>query len=281
MGTYEISMGLLFGLIGTITLHLAKAMERHGIDLFNRKMSREEKGKKPLIWFIGFGLNFTQSIWQLLGTAFAPASVYVSVFGMGLVIVLVYSVRILKEEMTKWDWIGSGLIIFGTVFVGFLLFNRAEVIAPTINYDAFTILMISSAIILSSIILFSYLRKAAISLLFGLVAGSCGAIDNVLKHSGLQERNIWIILTSFAIGSAGFLITQWGYVNKADASKLVPAYNSSYMIIPVLFEAWIIISPFTQVTIPQLIAIAVIIIGIVFMTAIKKWKTGAKSVILK
>jgi drug/metabolite transporter (DMT)-like permease len=276
LAAFEISMGLLFGLIGTITLHLAKAMERHGIDLFNRKMSRTEKGKKPLIWFIGFGLNNTQFIWQLIGNSFAPASVYVSVFGVGLVIVLIYSVRILKEQMTHWDWIGSGLILFGTLFVGFLLFNRPEIIAPMVNYDAFTILMIASAIILTSMIAFSYWRKKAISLFFGLAAGSCGAIDNVLKHSGIEEGNIWIIVVSFAIGFGGFLITQWGYINKADASKLVPAYNASYIIIPVLFESWIIVSIFTQITIPQIIGISIIILGIIFMTAIKKWKIGSK-----
>jgi drug/metabolite transporter (DMT)-like permease len=277
MGAFEISMCLLFGLIGTITLHLAKALERHGIDLFNRKMSRQEKGKKPLIWFIGFGLNNTQFIWQLIGNSFAPAGVYVSVFGIGLVIVLLYSVRILKEEMTKWDWMGSCLIMVGTLLVGFLLFNRPEIVAPAINYEAFTILMISSAIVLTSLLAFSYWRKTAISLFFGLVAGSCGAIDNILKHSGLQVGYLWILAVSFVIGFLAFLITQWGFANKADASKLVPAYNSSYIIIPVLFEAVIIVSPFTQIQPLQLLAIAIIILGVVCMTAIKKWKLGSKS----
>ncbi len=267
-------MGLLFGLIGTTTLHLAKAMERHGIDLFDRKMSKQQKGKKPLIWFIGFALNNTQLVWQLCGNYFAPASVYVSVFGIGLVLLLFYSIRILKEKMTPWDWIGSGLIIFGTICVGVLLFMRPEIGTPVVNFNAFYVLMISSAIVLTTMLLFSYFTKTAISLIFGLVAGSCGAIDNIFKHTGLQEGNIWIVAISFGIGFLGFLITQWGFVHKADASKLVPAYNSSYIIIPVVFESFIIMSPFTKITNLQLVAIAIIIIGIIFMTAIKKWRTG-------
>ncbi len=277
MTAFDIAMGLLFGLIGTITLHIAKAMERHGIELFDRKKSMKEKGKKPLIWFIGFGLNNTQFIWQLSGTYFAPAGVYVSVFGIGLIFLLIYSIKILHEIMTLWDWIGAGLIILGTLISGFLLFNRPEIENPIINYNAFSFLMISTTIILTSMILYSYLRKTAISLFFGLVAGTCGGIDNLLKHSGLQEGNIWIVVISFAVGTAGFLFTQWGFANQADASKLVPAYNSSYIVIPIIFESIIIVSPFTQITPLQIVAICIIILGIICMTAIKKWQSRAIS----
>ena len=144
MSDFGIAMGILFGLIGTCALHLAKSMERHGIELFDRTKSLKEKGKKPIIWFIGVGLNFTSFLWQSIGTYFAESSVYVSMFGIGLVVLLIYSVRILNEKMTQWDWLGSGLILFGTVFMGILIFNRPTIESPVINYDAFNILMISS-----------------------------------------------------------------------------------------------------------------------------------------
>ncbi len=278
MSVFGIALGLLFGLIATIILHLAKAMERHGIEIFDRTKSLKEKGKKPLIWFIGFGLNNTMAIWQLAGTYFAPASVFVSVFGMGLVVVLIYSTRILNEKMTRWNWIGASLIIAGTLFSGILLFNRPEITSPVLNYDAFKALMIGSAVVLGSIIVFSHFTNKAVSLLFGLVAGSCGGLDNVLKHSGFQEGNIWIILISFGVGFLGFLFTQWGFAKKADASKLVPAYNSSYIILPIVFESIIIVSVFTRITPLQVVAIAIIIIGITFMTAIKKWQSPKESV---
>ncbi|NVM29213.1 MAG: EamA family transporter [Candidatus Helarchaeota archaeon] len=281
VGAFDLAMCMFFGLIGTTTLHLAKAMERHGIEIFDRKKTFKEKGKKPLIWFIGFGLNNTQFIWQLFGNSFAPASVYVSVFGIGLVLLLFYSVRILNEKMTKWDWIGSGLIILGTLLVGFILFNRPEV-TPTINYNTFTALMIASAIVIPTIVIVSRLRRIWISLLFGLAAGACGGIDNILKHSGLQEGNWWIIGISFAIGGCAFLITQWGFANKADASKLVPAFNATYIIVPIMFEAFIITNFITQLTSLQIaaliVAIGIIIAGMIFMTAIKKWKSPPESV---
>ncbi|MHA1265875.1 MAG: EamA family transporter [Candidatus Helarchaeota archaeon] len=277
MTTFGIALGILFGLIGTATLHLAKAMERHGIELFDRKKTRAEKGKKPLIWFIGFGLNNTSPLWQFLGTMFAAASVYVSVFGMGLVITLIYSVKILKEKMTKWDWIGSGLIIAGTLFIGFLLFNRPSLENPPVDYNAFMYIMIFSTMIFIVMIIVSYSKKIGISLFFGLVAGACGGIDNVFKHAGFKEGNLWIFFASFGIGFMGFLITQWGFANKADASKLVPAYNSTYIILPIIFESFIILSPFTQITPLQIGGIAIIITGILCMTAIKKWRAPLDS----
>lgn len=39
-----IVLGLLFGIINTMLLHLAKAMERYGIEIYSRKKSLKEKG---------------------------------------------------------------------------------------------------------------------------------------------------------------------------------------------------------------------------------------------
>ena len=72
------------------------------------------------------------------------------------------------------------------------------------------------------------------------------------------------------MGMFGFLITQWGFANKADASKLVPAYNSAYIIMPIIFEAVIVMSAFTQITPLQVVAIIIICIGMIIMTAVKK-----------
>ena len=86
----SVILGLIFGIINTLTLHLAKAMERHGIEIFSRKKSFKEKGKKPLIYIIGFILNNTIFIWQILGTTFASAAVFSSVFGLGLILLMIY-----------------------------------------------------------------------------------------------------------------------------------------------------------------------------------------------
>jgi len=43
----SVALGLLFGIINTLVLHLAKGKERHGIEIFSIKKSFKEKGKKP------------------------------------------------------------------------------------------------------------------------------------------------------------------------------------------------------------------------------------------
>ena len=121
-------------------------------------------------------------------------------------------------------------------------------------------------------------REKRISLFFGLAAGTCGSIDNVWKHLGLSQGDIIVVLISFGIGGLALLITQWGFANKADASKLVPFYNSTYIIIPILFESMIIPSASTQIEPLQIIAIVIIIFGIFSMTAIKKWQLGDEEI---
>ncbi|MHA1378424.1 MAG: EamA family transporter [Candidatus Helarchaeota archaeon] len=273
---FNIILGLLFGLLGTCILHLSKSMERHGIEIFDTKKELKEKDKKPLIWMIGFILNNTIFIYQLAGTYYANASVYSSVFGVGLIVLLIYSINILKEKLSKWDWLGSGLIIIGTLLIGITFISRSqEFLTPSINWDVFFTLMVVSTIIFSIMLIFGrFVEKRSIPLLFGLVAGSLGSMDNIWKHLGLTTGNFYITILSFALGGLSFLTTQWGFANQADASKLVPCYNSAYIIIPVLFESWIIPSISTQIQFLQIFAMVIIIIGIFSMTAIKKWWIG-------
>ena len=96
---YFIIIGLFLGLLNTCQLHLAKAMERHGIEIFSRDKSFKEKGKKPLIYIIGLILNNTLFMYAFIALSFASASVFNSVFGVGLIVLMLYSHFILKEEI--------------------------------------------------------------------------------------------------------------------------------------------------------------------------------------
>ena len=85
----NILLGILFGIINTLILHLAKAMERHGIETFSKDKTLKEKGKKPTIYVIGFILNNTVFVWQIIGINFASATVFSSVFGLGLILLMI------------------------------------------------------------------------------------------------------------------------------------------------------------------------------------------------
>lgn len=276
-----IILGLLFGIVNTMVLHLAKAMERHGIEIFSRKKSFKEKGKKPLIYIIGFALNNTVVIWQILGTTFAPATVFSSVFGLGLILLMLYSHYILHEEFKTPELIGATLIVIGTTMVGFLY-----IIEPpetgVINYPNFFILLIVISIIFTLLISFSWKTKIGIAFIFGAVAGTLGGMDNVFKRMGLTSSNLIeafagvfrlevlsiIFVISFFLGLLALTLTQIGFAKGADASRLVPMYNSLYIAASVIFE--LIIIEGATISIGVIISIIVIIVGVFLMNIFKK-----------
>jgi drug/metabolite transporter (DMT)-like permease len=279
----SVILGLLFGIISTLVLHLAKAMERHGIEIFSRKKSFKEKGKKPLIYIIGFILNNTVMIWQIIGTTFASAAVFSSVFGLGLILLMLYSRYILHEEITKIELLGAILIIIGTTLVG-LFYIMEPPVTGAINYVMFFILIIITIILFSFLIGFSWKTKIAIAFIFGAVAGTFGGLDNVLKRIGLSSSNFiealagllrleldsFIFLFSFLAGFFALILTQIGFAKGADASRLVPMYNSLYISAPVLFELLIVEG--ASISIGIILSIIVIIIGVFLMNIFKKKK---------
>jgi len=275
-----IFLGLIFGIVNTMILHLSKAMERHGIEIFSRKKSFKEKGKKPLIYIIGFALNNTVPIWQIIGTTFASAAVFSSVFGLGLILLMIYSHYILHEEIIKQELIGAILIIIGTTIVGFLYIIEPP-LSGAIIYPNFFILLIVITIIFSLFISFSLKKKFAIAFIFGAVAGTFGGMDNVFKRMGLSSSNFIealagvfrgellsiIFLISFLLGFLALIITQVGFAKGADASKLVPMYNSLYIIAPIVIE--LIIIENATVSIGLILSLVLIVVGIFLMNIFK------------
>ncbi|MFX0037309.1 MAG: hypothetical protein ACFE9I_16935 [Candidatus Hermodarchaeota archaeon] len=277
----SVVLGIFFGILNTLVLHLAKAMERHGIEIFSRKKSFKEKGKKPLIYIIGFTLNNTVFIWQILGTSFASAAVFSSVFGMGLILLMLYSHYILHEEIIKSELAGAILIIVGTTMVGFFYIIEPP-ISGNVNYVNFFILIIVLIILFSVLIGYSWRTRIAVAFIFGAVAGTLGGTDNVLKRIGLTSNNFlevlagilqleldsFIFLFSFLAGFFAMILTQIGFAKGADASRLVPMYNSLYIAAPVAFE--LIIVEGATISIGIILSILIIIVGVFLMNIFKK-----------
>ncbi|MFX1390368.1 MAG: EamA family transporter [Promethearchaeota archaeon] len=279
----SVILGLIFGVINTLVLHLAKSMERHGIEIFSRKKSFKEKGKKPLIYIIGFMLNNTIFIWQILGTTFASATIFSSVFGLGLILLMIYSHYILHEEIDNKELIGAVLIIIGTTSVGIFYVIEPEIIG-TVNYLNFFILIIVLIVLFSFLIGFSWKTRIAIAFIFGSVAGTLGGTDNVLKRIGLSSSNFldalggvfrleidsFIFLFSFLAGIMALILTQIGFAKGANASKLVPMYNSLYIAAPAAFE--LIIVEGATLSVGVIISIVLVIIGVFIMNLFKETK---------
>ncbi|MFO8020293.1 MAG: hypothetical protein R6U96_16840 [Promethearchaeia archaeon] len=283
---FAVLLGLLFGIIFSNILHLAKAMEKHGLTLLlsreegEEELTFKEKAKKSPIYIVGLILNNTVFVWQFIGVSFSSAAVFSSMFGTGLIVLMLYSHYILEENIIKTELIGAFLIMMGTIMIGVL-----HIIQPPPNenflYSRFYIILFVLGVVFTSLIIFSSKTRIGVAIIFGSIAGSFGGMDNIFKRMSLKDMSLleviegvfklnpvsYIFLFSFIIAGLAFALTQIGFGLNADASKLVPMYNSFYICAPIFIE--LIIVEDATISVAKLIAIGVIIVGIFVMNVFK------------
>ncbi len=283
----------MFGIISTVLLHIAKAMERQGIEIFDQikaKLTRQDvpeaaKGlKKPTIYLVGFVLNNLTFLWMMLANMFGPSYLFTNMFGLGLIALMLYSAKILREPIQKVEYWGAAVIIAGSLILAIeTIFARD----PLINYSTMNLGMAWIVIavfmgIFGGLLVFSIKTRKGVGVLFGLFAGGCGGLDPILKGIGQQIGGFsgflpstpegWIaFLPSFIVSTLAFWVTQWGFARKARASVLVPCYNSCYIVLPIILNlvAW----PGFGLFWSTYVGLILVLVGIILMQAFKKSNT--------
>jgi multidrug transporter EmrE-like cation transporter len=278
---------ILLGILSSTQIHLAKALERQGIEVFDQLRlrfqgkSQAELGglKKPFIYSLGLFLNFTVFIYAMFVVPLGgTTALFTSMYGMGLVALLGYSAWVMKEHITRLELIGCVAIMVGTLVIGVENIYRP---APQMSQMSIAPALISILILLSgciALVVTGQLRRNPnlVGLTFGLAAGILGCLDPFLKGlsqaAGGADRFLpqipfgWIILvSSFLVGQMAMIITQWGFIHRARANSLVPAYNCSYIIVPILLQALHL--PGYTLYFSTLLGLGLIIAGIVTMRA--------------
>ncbi len=283
------TLAILLGILSTIQVHLAKAFERQGIEALDQLRARIRRAeepvvgdvRKPIIYTIGVILNNTVFIYPLIAQQHAPPAVFTSMFGVGLVALMFYAWKVLKERITREIALGAAAIVIGTLIIGLESIWRGEydrsgmAVGPTLAFAAgFFALGLILALIAS--------RQRDVTLIgfvFGFFAGGCGSLDPFLKGvaqnlSGRPEfiptspLGILVFVPSFIIGFLGFLITQVGFAKRAPASVLVPVYNATYILLPVALQS--VLLPSYRLYASTVPGIALILAGVVLMRGLRR-----------
>ncbi len=283
------TLAILLGILSTVQVHLAKAFERQGIEALDRLRARVRRAdepvagdrRKPIIYTVGVILNNTVFIYPLLAQQHAPPAVFTSMFGVGLVALMLYAWRVLREPITRQMAFGAAAIVVGTLVIGVESIWRGEydrsgmAVGPTLAAAAgFFVLGLLLALIAS--------RRRDVKLIgfaFGFFAGGCGSLDPFLKGvaqnlSGRPEfiptspLGMLVFVPSFVIGFLAFLITQIGFAQRAPASVLVPVYNATYILLPVALQA--VLLPTYRLYASTVLGIALILIGVVLMRGLRR-----------
>jgi len=257
----NIPLVLLLGLISTLQTHLAKALERQGIEVFEQIKAKLQKTgqpvesglKKPLIYTIGLFLNNTVFVWAVLAQPHGPPALFTSVFGMGLVFLMGYAALVLKEKISGRELLGAAAIVTGTLVVGFENISRPEADRFAMNLTPM-LLALAVWLTLSLVFVLASLRTGSLhptALAFGLLAGGLGSLDPFFKgigqnyggQPGLLPSNVTgaiFFASSFVVGFLAFVTTQIGFARKVRASLLVPAYNAAFIGLPVVWQSFLL-----------------------------------------
>lgn len=239
---------IFLGVVNTSLLHLAKAMQKHGI---NRHHQWQEDGidkRISVIYLVGLFLNQTPLIWGTLAGKYGSTELFTSMFPLGLIILVLYANLILKEPITANEILGIFIVIVGIGFISYENLYRIKsdyLIDTSITFTLIMIILAFSIIL----ILFGFKTKknALITLIFGFCAGGLGSLDPVLKSSGIQINNTgnifpnnvigWVFyLLSFLFGFLSVFLTQIGFRKGARASVLVPFSSIGYVVLPLLLQ---------------------------------------------
>ena len=271
------ALGMLFGLLNTSAIHVAKSMQRHGINTLRwRSLSREERsGKHAVIYLVGVVVNNTSSVWLILANRFAAPAYATGMFGLGLVLLLFYSSVVLGERVHWVNYVGAVLVVVGTAAFSLHAIGGSQVQAmldprAVALFCALYFLPVGALVFLGV----RTGRRHLMGFSFGLMTGSMASIDPVLKSIGQTAGGAasilpavswgWIpFVLSFPLGIGAFFLSQYAFYRGATASDTVSAHSSLYVLLPVVVQ--IVALPGYRVTPVLIIGIAAIVTGIGLM----------------
>lgn len=257
---------ILLGVASTTQNHMAKALERQGISAlaalkahFSRNHDSRTNPRAAYqrrsgwLYITGLILNHTVFVYHLLVAPLGGTTAsYTSMYGVGLVVMVVYSTRVMGERLSTQELLGIAFILGGTLLIGIDGVSRSSLDMGKMDMNA-TLTSLALLLAACACLLVLGLRNGTqqgIALSFGLTAGALGTLDPFLKGvaqtaggGAFTPGSVtgWILLAlSFFIGEIAFLVTQWGFYRQARASILVPALNSSYIGVPVALQSFLL-----------------------------------------
>ncbi len=241
----------LIGIIATTQIHISKGLQKYGIDALRPREHRihpvEHQKRKKITYFTGIILNNAAFLWVLLANLYAPTSYYTSMFGFGLVVLMLFSEHILNEKHTPLQHAGAFIIAAGTILIG--ISKSSGDVPPMTAVDLQTVLIFISIYFPTNFVLLGLAIKLhwkkPLGILFGTLTGCAAAMDPILKGIGQSfgteiyliphtPTGWFIFLASFLFGAIAFSFTQIGFYKHARASTLVAFHNITLILNPLL-----------------------------------------------
>lgn len=236
---------MLIGLVGTSVIHLSKGVMKLGITGLPARRFR-------FIYAVGIAMNFTNPLWVILANRFAPTVYYTSMYGLGLIALLLFSRYRLGETVVRRQILGVMIIVTGTLVIGLTELGQA----PPSLYAAsrFRVFLVAGLWLMGAPLAALLVRRRPLPLqevLFGVAGGGMAALEAVVKgvaQAGAVENTFlpqtganWVLFVMSFIGAAGaFGMIQWSFLRSCRAAIMGAAYNVAYVAVPLLVVPFLI-----------------------------------------
>ncbi len=277
------ALAMLIGILGTSTIHLSKGVMKNGL-LRLRDHASGSRTTARAIYALGIAMNFTNPLWVIVANRFAPTVYYTSMYGLGLIALLLYSYRRLAEPVSRNQVRGVGVIVLGTLVIGALELGGG---APSL-YTASRALVLTIAGIwmVGAPLAALASRRASIvtrEVVFGVAAGGLAALEAVVKgvsQAGAESSSFlpqtpanWVLfIVSFAGAAGAFGMIQWSFLRSCRASMMGAIYTTTYVALPLVITPLVTNSGAPSVG--SLVGVAIIAGGA--LLAVSAPPTGAR-----
>jgi len=286
------AIAMIYGIVGSVLFNVSKGMQRQSIDalssIFSKRGKQVGEGRRPrsakniILYTTGFVLNNSLGFFAILANRYAPTSYFTSMFGLGIIALMLYSGIILKEPIHPLQYAGAVVLALGTLILGYDGIVREKMTMAGISLPAAGIVI--SASLLIGFFLLLYARRTrsllVLGVIYGLLIGIAASLDPVLKGIGQNlgggERYLpklslgwFIFLSSFLFATLSFAASQWIFSRGVRASVLIPSQNFAYIIYPIFIQA--VSLPGFKLTGLTISGLFITILGIIIMqTMIKR-----------
>ncbi|MBN2153861.1 MAG: hypothetical protein JW839_20555 [Candidatus Lokiarchaeota archaeon] len=268
----SVLLGFAIGVAAYAMLYVGKGLQKLAIEGFKGKASIKAvlASRHSGTWIVGLVLTTAYMLVQWVALLYAPVNIIASLEGIGLVILLVFSVTVLKESINRIEMGSAVLIIAGIACITLLNVNPSEVDASSVSdvtyYVAFAVLVATEV----AAAVAAWRRKSAFAgIALAATAGTFMAFQTVAKRvtaANIPSLNLFFTLVVLFCALMTLLVTQFALA-KGKANRVLPVFTSTSMFLATLLGVLVL----GEVVLPlQVVGLGLVVAGAVIITAIEK-----------
>lgn len=282
---YEYIVGVLLAISSGIINQVGTVLQKFCVNKLKREEQFGRKLVKEPLWVLGLILKFAiSSIIVMFAMYFIGPTLVPGLVDAGLVVLAIFSVKLLNEKLNTGEIIGILMIVFSTIT---LSFSGMEIDVSSYNLLEFnflirvSIFMITISFIGWVFYFFQLKYNRFKGLIWTNVSGIgfvisnlflailMGLIGNIFSFSSLGELILFVITCAALILSniLGILALQVAF-KYGQASNLVPVQQLTIQIAPIFYYFFIFLLPIPNIhSVLLLISGTILIIGASFILA--------------